>query len=105
MLLAKKNKAQNVENFPVMPYEDVPAFFAGGICNWRATTLHAFLRQTRLQLVCDELLRSGETTDVTTAALRYGFSHLGRFSAYYRSAFGEAPSVTVRRGRASMRRV
>jgi hypothetical protein len=26
MLLAKKNKARNVANFPAMPYKDVPAF-------------------------------------------------------------------------------
>ena len=28
MLLAKKNKAQNVENFAAMRYKDVPAFIA-----------------------------------------------------------------------------
>jgi hypothetical protein len=28
MLLAKKNKPQNVENFAAMPYNDVPAFIA-----------------------------------------------------------------------------
>ena len=28
MLLAQKNKAQNVENFAAMRYKDVPAFIA-----------------------------------------------------------------------------
>jgi hypothetical protein len=32
--------------------------------------------------------------------LLQGFSHMGRFSAQYRSAFGEDPSVTLRSGRA-----
>jgi AraC-like DNA-binding protein len=72
-----------------------------GFRRWRETTPNAFLRQTRLHLVHDELLRSGEEANVTTVALRYGFSHLGRFSAQYRSAFGEGPSATLRRGRAA----
>ncbi len=72
-----------------------------GFRQWRATTPSLFLRQTRLQLVRDELRRSGEETNVTTVAMRYGFSHLGRFSGYYQSLFGERPSVTARRGRLS----
>jgi AraC-like DNA-binding protein len=71
-----------------------------GFRQWRATTPNLLLRQVRLQLVRDELLRSGTRADVTTTALRYGFSHLGRFSAYYLAAFGEVPSETRRRGRA-----
>jgi AraC-like DNA-binding protein len=73
-----------------------------GFRQWRDTTPTAFLRQARLQLVRDEFLRSGQETDVTTVALRHGFSHLGRFSAQYRSAFGENPSTTWRRGRAKL---
>jgi transcriptional regulator GlxA family with amidase domain len=68
-----------------------------GFRQWRSTTPNAFLRQTRLQLAHDQLRRHEDGTDVTTVALRCGFSHLGRFSAYYRAAFGEAPSVTLRR--------
>ena len=71
-----------------------------GFRQWRATTPNAFLRQVRLQRVRDELLRPGAETNVTTVALRYGFSHLGRFSAQYSSEFGETPSATLRRGRA-----
>ena len=59
-----------------------------------------FPQEIRLQLVRDELLRSGEETQVTTVALRHGFSHLGRFSAFYQSTFGEVPSATLRRSRA-----
>jgi len=75
-----------------------------GFRQWRETTPTAFLRQARLQLVRDELLRSGPEANVTTVALRHGFSHLGRFSAQYRSAFGEDPSATLRRGRAALAR-
>lgn len=72
-----------------------------GFRQWRATTPNAFLRKIRLQCVRDELLRSGEETQVTTVALRHGFSHLGRFSAFYQSTFGEVPSATLRRSRAT----
>jgi AraC-like DNA-binding protein len=72
-----------------------------GFRRWRDTTPNVFLRQIRLQRVRDELRLSGGEANVTALALRYGFSHLGRFSAYYRSAFGETPSATLRRGRSS----
>jgi AraC-like DNA-binding protein len=75
-----------------------------GFRQWRETTPNAFLRRARLQLVRDEFLRSGQDANVTTVALRHGFSHLGRFSALYRSAFGEDPSATLRRGRAELAR-
>jgi AraC-like DNA-binding protein len=71
-----------------------------GFRQWRETTPTAFLRRARLELVRDELLQSGKEANVTAVALRYGFSHLGRFSAQYRSAFGEDPSATLRRSRA-----
>jgi transcriptional regulator GlxA family with amidase domain len=34
---------------------------------------------------------------VTTVAQSVGFSHMGRFSALYRQAFGESPSESLRR--------
>lgn len=70
-----------------------------GFRSWRNTTPTAILRQLRLQRVREDLLRAEGESDVTTVALRYGFSHLSRFSAHYRSAFGERPSATLRRGR------
>ena len=70
-----------------------------GFRQWRNTTPNAFLRQTRLRLVREELLRSDEGTDVTSVALRHGFVHLGRFSGYYQASFGELPRATLRRRR------
>jgi AraC-like DNA-binding protein len=71
---------------------------------WRSTTPTAFLRETRLQRVREELLGADSSVSVTTAATRAGFTHLGRFSAVYRQAFGESPSVTLRRGLSRKRR-
>jgi AraC-like DNA-binding protein len=72
-----------------------------GFRQWRNTTPRAHLQQVRLQLVRDELLRSGADASVTIIAMRHGFTHLGRFSAQYRAAFAEPPSATLRRGRAT----
>lgn len=58
----------------------------------------AYARRERLRAV-RRLLLSGEMQSVTEAAMRFGFSHLGRFAALYREGFGETPSETVRRAR------
>ena len=73
-----------------------------GFRKWRSTSPNLFLRQTRLQLARSELRRVDGGVDVATVAMRYGFSHLGRFSAYYKAAFGESPNVTLRRSRSSV---
>jgi transcriptional regulator GlxA family with amidase domain len=72
-----------------------------GFRQWRETTPTAFLRRVRLQLVRDDLLRSGTEAKITAVAQRHGFCHLGRFSAEYRATFGEDPSMTLRRRRAA----
>lgn len=70
-----------------------------GFRQWRNTSPHEFLRETRLRLVHEELARADDSTDITSVALRHGFNHLGRFSGYYHAAFGEHPHVTLRRRR------
>ena len=52
------------------------------------------LRNLRLEAARERLL-STPGASVTDVALECGFGHLGRFSAYYRSRFGELPSETT----------
>jgi AraC-like DNA-binding protein len=56
----------------------------------------------RLHLVHAAILRSeGQSTRVAEFARNAGFTQLGRFAAHYRAAFGETPSATLRRTRAT----
>ena len=56
----------------------------------------AFVRQVRLRHAKDMLTRSRPETTVTSVAYACGFSNLGHFAKYYRSAYGEHPSATLR---------
>jgi AraC-like DNA-binding protein len=57
-----------------------------------------YLRQVRLDRVHDELLaRDPRSVSVGQVATRWGFAHLGRFSAAYAERFGEYPKQTLRR--------
>jgi AraC-like DNA-binding protein len=51
----------------------------------------------RLQRARDDLLRSDGTFTVADVAMRWGFTHTGRFAAAYRQRYGEPPSATLRR--------
>jgi len=55
-----------------------------------------FLRRMRFERVREDLLEPNPGTTVTSAALRWGFLHLGRFAAEYRARFNESPSATLR---------
>jgi transcriptional regulator GlxA family with amidase domain len=59
----------------------------------------AAVRSARLSLVRHDLLAGRSDDSVTDAAMRWGFSHLGRFSRIYARQFGELPSDTRRRSR------
>ena len=56
-----------------------------------------FLRDLRLDHVRADLLAGNASASVSSVALRWGFSHLGRFSADYKARYGEHPSETLRR--------
>jgi AraC-like DNA-binding protein len=68
-----------------------------GFREHRGLSPMAYLRTVRLERVRQDLLNDPALTSVTSAALRWGFSHLGRFSAEYRRAFGECPAKTLQR--------
>lgn len=70
-----------------------------GFKRYRDTTPMLHLREVRLRRVREALLagHTGQTT-VTSEAMRWGFSHLGHFTAAYKRRFGESPSETLARG-------
>lgn len=68
-----------------------------GFREHRGLSPMAYLRTVRLERVRQDLLCDPTLSSVTAAALRWGFAHLGRFSAEYRRAFGECPAQTLRR--------
>lgn len=53
-----------------------------------------YLREIRIAGVHRELAENASEDDITTIALRWGFTHLGRFTAEYKKRFGELPSAT-----------
>lgn len=65
---------------------------------FRNCTPMAYLKARRLEKARAQLA-SGEVPSVTEAALAWGFSHFGNFSADYKRSFGESPSETLRRAR------
>lgn len=65
-----------------------------GFSSFHGMTPLLYLRRIRLQGAHEELSR-GEAT-VADIARRWGFTHAGHFTTYYREAFGETPSDTAR---------
>jgi AraC-like DNA-binding protein len=58
-----------------------------------------YLRTVRLHRVREELLASDPTVgaSVRSIAVRWGFTHAGRFASQYRREFSENPAQTLRR--------
>ena len=63
----------------------------------RGETPLQFVTSRRLARVRRGLLESRTGNSVAQFAHEAGFVHLGRFSALYRSSYGESPSATLRR--------
>ena len=57
-----------------------------------------FMRLMKLNLVNHELLQAeSKESTVLRVARKWGFKHMGRFSAYYRELFLETPSETLKK--------
>ena len=69
-----------------------------GFRRFRGTTPLESLRAMRMAAARRDLLAGRAGDGVTGVALRWGFTHLGRFAASYRHHFGESPSKTLQRG-------
>lgn len=54
-----------------------------------------YIRKARLEAVRKELLNSPPTAKITEIATRWGFNHLGRFSAWYKDTYAESPHETL----------
>jgi AraC-like DNA-binding protein len=61
-------------------------------------TPSAYVRDRRLDRARLDLMQAppNDPITVTDIAVRWGFTHLGRFAAIYRQRFGETPSQTLR---------
>ncbi|MCF3640305.1 AraC family transcriptional regulator [Rhizobium sp. TRM95111] len=69
----------------------------GGFREFRMTTPIAYLQHLRLDAARKELLLGELDASVKAVARKWGFAHMGRFSAQYRDRFGEFPSHTIRK--------
>jgi AraC-like DNA-binding protein len=67
-----------------------------GFRRFRNATPTAYLRRVRLEACHTELSLPENNLPVNEIALKWGFTHMGRFAAQYRSAFGVYPSQTVK---------
>ena len=65
--------------------------------DFRGTSPMRYLRDARFDKVHDVLKCAEPEQGVAELAIKWGFSHLGRFAAEYRKRFGESPSETLNR--------
>ncbi len=66
-----------------------------GFRDFRDTTPMNFLRDARLDHAHRDLQSAAPGLTVTDVALRWGFSHFGRFAQVYRGRYGCSPSETL----------
>ena len=74
-----------------------------GFRTFRGTPPLAYLRDLRLQQAHAELSLAENTLPVSEVALKWGFTHMGRFAANYQSVYGRSPSETRRSARGKRR--
>ncbi|MBJ7555982.1 AraC family transcriptional regulator [Marinomonas spartinae] len=68
-----------------------------GFKDFRHISPMEYLRTVRLQRAREDLLKQNPNISITDIAIRWGFTHMGRFSQEYARLFGERPSDTKRR--------
>jgi AraC-like DNA-binding protein len=66
-----------------------------GFKRFRGISPMCYLRNLRMDYVRKELQSCNDNRNITTIALDWGFTHLGRFSIEYKKRFGESPSETL----------
>ena len=68
-----------------------------GFRRFRDTTPFTYLRNKRLDVAREKLLRGDpRDTTVTSVALECGFTHLAKFASHFRHRFGRSPSSVLR---------
>jgi AraC-like DNA-binding protein len=60
-----------------------------------------FLRDARLRRAHQDLIAARPDTTVTDVAMRWGFTHFGRFAEIYRNRFGCTPREALKAARGS----
>ncbi|EGU61148.1 AraC family transcriptional regulator [Vibrio nigripulchritudo ATCC 27043] len=68
----------------------------GGFRDFLGISPMQYLRNLRMEKVHLEL-QGGQAQSVTGVAMKWGFSHMGRFSVEYKNRYGESPSESLRR--------
>jgi transcriptional regulator GlxA family with amidase domain len=68
-----------------------------GFRTFKGTTPASYLRALRVQAARKDLLDPSNRQSVKAICLKWGFFHAGRFSAFYKSVYGETPHATKER--------
>ncbi|RUL95932.1 AraC family transcriptional regulator [Rhizobium chutanense] len=68
-----------------------------GFAQFRNTSPMSYLREIRIAAAHRDLLEADAKQAVADIALKWGFTHFGRFAAEYKKRFGQLPSQTLRR--------
>ena len=66
-----------------------------GFQQYKGTSPLHYLRQIRLEGVRRALIGDVDQSAISAIAQQWGFTHMGRFAALYKEAFGQTPSETV----------
>jgi len=94
-LQAHAHEAVSAEQLARIAGVSVRSLYAGFKEFLGVSPMH-YLRDLRMERAHAELV-SGESRNIAGVALRWGFAHMGRFSAGYKERYGVSPSQSLRR--------